>query len=109
MILKKTWENYKMKNSGHTPGPWHIIEVASVRNQSQSDYLLANKTPHIHGVLAGPMSDSDLALISAAPEMLAALEAALDTIGIDSVGPMSNHLLTVRKQVLIAIKKAKGE
>ena len=55
--------------SKSTPGPWHIIEVQSALNKDQPTYLLANKTPHVHGVMTGPMSDADLKLIVNAPDM----------------------------------------
>lgn len=57
----------------HTPGPWHFIDTGPIRASGPTASLLANPSPHIHGVCEG-ISDADARLIAAAPELLIAVQ-----------------------------------
>ena len=96
-----------MSNSKHTPGPWHIIETGPIRQNGPTAYLLANPSPHVHGVMEG-VSDADCALIAAAPDMLEALEGIEIMIRSElNGGPRftpSNSL----EMIQAVIKKARG-
>lgn len=98
-----------MSVSKFTPGPWHIIETRSMRGKEQNDFLLANKTPHVHGVLSGPMSNGDLSLITAAPDLIEALcavtealECRLEELGLDPSD--SPDILQSRKAIAKALQ-----
>ena len=90
-------ERSKMK---HTKGPWHLIETTNLRDKTKSSYYLANKTPHVHGMIDGVTNEADLALIAAAPEMLEALELVCENIHLSF-----DELCAVKN----ALRKARGE
>lgn len=96
-----------MKQTKHTPGPWHIIETASTRNKGQSDYLLANKSPFCHGVMTGPMSDADLSLIQTAPDLLECLEHMVQVLR--SINSTTHDIARTVDYAKNVIRKAKGE
>lgn len=55
--------------SGHTPGPWHVDDDGAIRTRDGRDVVAAFD----HRVV---VADADARLIAAAPDLLAALEAA---------------------------------
>lgn len=100
--------------SGHTPGPWHVSQRATVRNffyvhavrrhNSKATYAIAR------GVYqADPQSCDEInasaRLIAAAPELLEALQNI-----IDGVGCQPGYISTLGIQIArAAILKATGE
>lgn len=90
-----------MSNPKHTKGPWHFIETGPIRKGGPKASLLANPSPHIHGVCEG-VSDADARLIAAAPELLSLLERVIKANG-------ANHVLELKRECLEAIAKATGE
>lgn len=84
----------------HTPGPWHKGETVGLRN-----IILSPKGGMIAKILTKGDSgiNANANLISAAPEMLQALEAIVNLPGPPK---LSIHVLMLVNQ---AIKKAKGE
>lgn len=95
----------------YTKGPWHVIETNNMRDKKQKAYLLANPTPHIHGYIDGAMSDADLRLIVAAPEMLEAIEYILKEVtNLSGTGENDGHIGWRHiNKLRDAISKAKGE
>lgn len=86
----------------HTPGPWHLIETASMMKNGDVTIMLANKSPHIHGILYGVKNDADLRLIAAAPEMLEALELVIIKLDV-------NRDQKMIEVIDLIINKARGE
>ena len=98
-----------MKNK-HTPAPWHLIETSSMVKNGDVTLMLANKSPHIHGVLYGVKNDADAYLIAAAPELLEALEYIFSCVTCN--GDMKSEINLRGDDINIiakAIAKAKGE
>lgn len=91
-----------MNNPKHTKGPWHFIETGPIRKGGPKASLLANPSPHIHGVCEG-VSDADARLISACPEMFEALEAICQSKIL--TGPKNVKLATL---MIKALAKATG-
>jgi len=84
----------------HTPGPWCISsddEGAYVVDEL--GITLVATAPHNEGASGRAEADANARLISAAPELLAACEAALRELP---------HEKDVRSQLILAIAKAKG-
>jgi hypothetical protein len=74
-----------MTATTHTPGPWTFIESGDARIPDR--IIGANGAPVVSGSIAGR---DDAALIAAAPELLAALQAALDALDADATrAPMN--------------------
>lgn len=94
-----------MNNPKHTKGPWHFIETGPIRKGGPKASLLANASPHIHGVCEG-ISDADARLISASPELLSVaieLEFLIKKYDIGAIP------LRLRQDLKNAITKATGE
>ena len=87
--------------SKHTPGPWHVFKDSSIYSK-HADYTLAE----IVAGMTDEECDANARLIAAAPELLKALQAALDALrgsaGFDEIN-------NAKKQVKAAIAKATGE
>jgi len=99
----------------HTPGPW------MARNLSKGIWTVEAGSPHVHGKIqevcriAGPWNPENYRrnarLIASAPELLEALENALNVLA----GIATGDLEAVKRdspaiaQARAAIKKAKGE
>lgn len=94
--------------TNHTPGPWHLVTGAAVQIGRRARYILACVNSDFE------LSREDANLIAAAPELLAALEAAIDCgmVPKSSVadGGANKHSRQVQVADLIraAIAKAKG-
>jgi hypothetical protein len=93
-----------MTDSKHTPGPWFIRER---QNSLISPVIIAEIASGyticwVNDDDSDGLQDGDANLISAAPEMLAALEMALDQ---SWNGPLSD---SVREKCAAVISKAKG-
>lgn len=96
----------------HTPGPWHVlpeeVDKPYIRVRGTipgSRYKVANvETPTYEGVHAREAAETraNAALIAAAPDMLAALQAGLDQI---AAGPEGTR---VHSHMRRAIAKATG-
>jgi hypothetical protein len=84
--------------SKHTPGPWNLAPKA-VNHQ-----LLYGPVP---GLIADIHKDEDARLIAAAPDLLAALQHLLLTIGSDP--ELEEYLETGSALARAAIAKATGE
>lgn len=80
-----------MSTKTHTPGPWHIGNASQWLNIENKDFFVAK---------VGVDRWEDARLISAAPDLLAALEA------IVAYDPLRAGLL---EQAQAAIRKARGE
>lgn len=87
-----------LKNVEHTPGPWELFEPSA----EETTQLIGNGTIHIADIYMTdfPAGAADARLIAAAPELLAALEALVDS---DYKG------LESRNKAETAIRKARGE
>ena len=84
--------------SKHTPGPWKTVSVyADTEVRTDSEALVAVVTP------VRCESAENARLISAAPELLAALELARDALLIWA--PKDIRM----EQITVAIAKARGE
>lgn len=86
--------------SKHTPGPWRLDGEglkAMVRGDDATIVCLRHRLP-------GIVNAENMRLIAAAPELLAACEAAYDAY--DMGGGLARD---VAEQLLAAIKKARGK
>ena len=114
-----TVKGYKMETK-FTPGPWRVAKHGEV----VADAFNSRGLPIVLSVAAAGLSD--VALIAAAPDLLAALEAAVERmeavaagIGVENrangisqathVRHMAGHLAQHAKIARAAIAKAKGE
>lgn len=93
-----------MNNPKHTKGPWHFIETGPIRKGGPKASLLANASPHIHGVCEG-ISDADARLIAAAPELLSVARELEFLIKKYDIGAIP---LRLRQDLKNAITKATG-
>lgn len=101
-----------MSDAKHTPGPWSAAYFYSAlrhieRNVDRDAYLSDEDAKEIdEGRLNAPdvrYNPADVALIAAAPDLLALLEELIDI-----EGPQPGHVVWANK-VKAAIKKARGE
>lgn len=104
----------------HTKGPWEL-DTSSLRqygtvNVYLGEYYNGNKTRHISFTVGGRDDDQALAngrLIHAAPDMLEALEEALDNINGDIItkepGVLRDELERLRDKWQAVINKATGD
>jgi len=72
-------------NAKHTPGPWYADGLRFVRQVEAPRHVIC-RLPHTSG-------QRDQALIAAAPELLAALEAFLRAPSVGSNGPGSSTIV----------------
>lgn len=94
----------------HTPGPWHLAKETT-RGQFVRDYRIRDKADGLIATLGPVDQDANAALIAAAPDLLAALEA-LDFC-LDSTTPEMQRAMALirpaREQAKAAIAKARGQ
>lgn len=95
----------------HTPGPWTIIPT----QDGESDHILGDNgdsivcTTHHPSMGRSIVNTADAYLIAAAPDLLAACEAALSLMPTGEYTPnqeAKQEALIVRKQLRAAIAKA---
>ena len=96
----------------HTPGPWHLHNSAYGPQINTDDNTPIAKLHHAN---VGPRNDTDdddvwpneanARLITAAPDLLAALEEAHDVLAVALAWPGSER---TRSKMRAAIAKAKG-
>lgn len=88
-------------SGAHTPGPWHVSPTdwedchAGIYSEEANSYLAV--------IVGTPCSEGDTRLIAAAPELLAALEWAVETA--DTEQYEADWYAAAR----VAIAKARGE
>lgn len=87
--------------SEHTPGPWGLVEERT-ENHDREFYVTGTD----HGLVAEAYEVADARLIAAAPDLLAALEAAWPGLSGQSY---ERPISEVWEQARSAIAKAKGE
>ena len=87
--------------SAHTPGPWHYKP-----HVADSNYMLifCSSDQHEGDTLRGYCGEANARLISAAPELLAALKAAMAFIDAHVADPDITHEMTWRYAELLAAK-----
>ena len=95
----------KGMNRKHSVSPWYVDHTYD------GTYIRAahsGKVAYVATLESGSqaMRDADAALIAAAPELLAALEAMLHAYGIDGTGTDRKH---AHQKACGAIKRARGE
>lgn len=104
--------------SNHTPGPWAISRGAyGAWHVGPATLTHPGKEAMAYATLGGGVNPieqrvADLALIAAAPDMLARLNSIIDTI--ETLGNATGHHLTnaiydIGQDARAAIAKAKGE
>ena len=113
-------ENHRKGNIGHTPGPWHVGEVQSDLDREGNGYcwpVCALTKSEIENSIPGknyvqnPAYCNSLAnaqLISAAPDLLKALDRVAAWIGCNVFPPETYHIEEL-KVVHAAIAKATGK
>jgi len=94
-----------MNNPKHTKGPWHFIETGPIRKGGPKASLLANASPHIHGVCEG-ISDADARLIAASPEMFEFIKSLIPTSHKDVI--TRTEQLEIQRKARELIAKATG-
>lgn len=103
-----------MSNATHTPGPWNVSRHATPDYAPQFG-IYAGESARDLATVTGDNAAADAALIEAAPDLLAALEDALDDLNaFRRAIPMDKwpdkpvvHTM-VRDKAVAAIAKAKG-
>ena len=88
----------------HTPGPWSVNKYGSI---GAGEHGTAPVVAHVEPFFAGPDTGANASLIAAAPDMLAALEAALVYLG-DYTTDDSEEANETRRVVLASFHKAQG-
>jgi hypothetical protein len=93
----------------YTPGPWH----RNIKPASKYPTIFAGRNTHICHLSTGEKTDAELeaniSLITASPDLLAALEALTDhSITYFDLGECGGKELDIRRMAKEAIKKAKG-
>jgi len=93
-----------MSAANHTPGPWSVVELTPNTVQTPSGRISVNwNATHDDGKRLNE-AEANARLIAAAPELLDALELALEII--EATGPGSYPV--AEEQIRAAIAKAKG-
>lgn len=99
-------------NTAHTPGPWKVSvgyrEDGYAKITSEAHFGLASVVVEVDGK-AYPKGESNARLIAAAPEMLAALEAALLELEANKaamVGPGWAAQRTMTGGAILAVSRA---
>lgn len=99
-------------NTQHTPGPWAIIRHATPEYAKQYGiYAEESECVADFAIVRGNNADADAALIAAAPELLAELEALMGHIeALACEFSICEEIYTSRygKEARAAIAKAKG-
>jgi hypothetical protein len=95
----------------HTPGPWEVSTKRGLnitaKTRGGADFALAA----VWTTLTGEAADANARLIAAAPDLLAACEAALPAIrwGLAHQGGNYSQYEAVEQVIVAAIAKARGE
>lgn len=87
----------------HTPGPWHVDKDGSIRAENDDEVLASHGDTEGHYLAATP---EDRRLAAAAPDLLAALEAAhgyLVMMGTDH----ADHIRSVCRAAIFKAKVTK--
>jgi hypothetical protein len=105
-----------MNNTLHTPAPWYIAHHSDINGDQSIDIRhccdIPPSTPEIHQIARLPKNAlANASLISAAPDLLSALESAYNAIAWDIPG---GNLSDEEEETLLdvireALRKAKGE
>ena len=99
--------------SEHTPGPWHPVRITCVKGTAfgieaegpyRGEIASLQDAEHIEGI-TGAETEANASLIAAAPDLLAACEAALIAIHCGVTEAQKRHRLKLLRE---AIAKAKG-
>jgi hypothetical protein len=106
-----------MKNTPHTPGPWYIAHHSDINGDQSIDIRhccdIPPSTPEIHQIARLPKNAlADAHLISAAPDLLSALEGLMKRAVKDAehYAPDGNEpIWAFISDASDAISKAKGE
>jgi hypothetical protein len=85
----------------HTPGPWKLHRLWSDDVVDSTGSLIVSA----YGDYESPETQANARLISAAPELLAALEALLDITHFST----NSHEEAIHNDAMAAILKAKGK
>ena len=101
-----------MKNSKHTPGPWIVLKVGDKRRSSDNGLLDRIVTERCQLGIADCVPQES-SLIAAAPELLDALEWALENIEGIAIPEMDKQgrvtsLNNAAAKARAAIRKARG-
>lgn len=95
-----------MKENKHTKGPWFAVvtDTTGVGNPALWDITCKNG-----GIIAESIghNEADANLISAAPDLLDALDLLLNKVNVH-YGVQDKHLISVIEKAEMAIAKAKG-
>jgi hypothetical protein len=112
-----TTQHNTMNNTLHTPSPWYIAHHSDINGDQSIDIRhccdIPPSTPQIHQIARLPENAlANACLISAAPDLLSALQAFVDSveeiIGLSDFGNPSESDFPLN-QAREAIRKAKGE
>jgi hypothetical protein len=91
-----------MKTTNHTPGPWQVSPYGNITSKS----LTVAKVEQMPGNYESE-KQANAHLISAAPDMLSALQACLDYLLLDSM--IEEDAAPEIESICKAIAKAKGD
>lgn len=93
----------------HTPGPWAHTKSREHSNPDTARRDIVAESQFGPAFIAGDVSQFDAALISAAPELLSALNLLLDKLHAHAPGLITNqHTESAITKAEMAISKAKG-
>jgi hypothetical protein len=100
-----------MNNTLHTPAPWYIAHHSDINGDQSIDIRhccdIPPSTPQIHQIARLPKNAlADAHLISAAPDLLSALDSLLNKI--NAHGLENKHMIATIEKAELAIAKAKG-
>jgi hypothetical protein len=100
-----------MNNTLHTPGHWYIAHHSDINGDQSIDIRhccdIPPSTPEIHQIARLPENAlADAHLISAAPDLLSALDSLLNKI--NAHGLENKHMIATIEKAELAIAKAKG-
>lgn len=100
-----------MNNTLHTPGPWHVVRSSAHNNPQTTRKDILGQSQFGPAYVAGDISEIDAHLISAAPDLLEALQECVRVLAEytqydDDDGSAEGN---ARLLGLAAIAKAKGE
>jgi hypothetical protein len=102
-----------MANAKHTPGPWLVIpqagETTVWNDDGRVDHFVCSLFKNLGGPGDGDRLEADAALISAAPDLLAALKEVCEWISNwDANFTQDDEWPATSKRINDAIRKAEG-